>query len=467
MLAVRMITGARVNKLDTLWLAEAISLRERQAGPLEDSEANRQARQAGGDFTQRMQVRALWLARRDGLVEALSHWKQGARLALITLCVLALASGAGMAATALAGSPQAINVFWATGSLLGLNLLLLAGWLIGLVGGGDHGPWLGRLWLSLGKRLARDAKAADLGAALVVLLHRHKLNRWLFGAAVNGLWTLCLLTSLVTLLLMFATRRYDFVWETTLLHSDTFVALTLYLGKLPGWLGFPVPGDALIRASGDGPASLDGARQAWAGWLVGVLLCYGVLPRALLGIGCWLRWRHGARQLRSDLNTPEANALRERLMPSSERLGASDLPAEPGWAAPLPAQATLGTGVVMAGIELDDDQPWPPAPCQGVSDAGILDDRLSRQRLLEALAARPAERLLLVCDARRSPDRGTQALLAELSRNAAQTRVWLMPPPPGHIPDPARLGAWQAALETLQLPQEAAFPLAWLEHDHA
>jgi hypothetical protein len=466
MLTTRIRIGARVNKLDTLWLTEAISLRERQAGPLEDGEANRHARQAGGDFAQRVEARALWLARRDGWVEALRHWKQGTRLGLVVLALLAVASGAGMAATALAGAPEPVNVFWATGSLLGLDLLLLAGWLLGLVVGGDHGPWLGRVWLGIGQRLARDAKAAHLGASLVVLLHRHRLNRWLLGAAVNGLWALCLLASLVTLLLMFATRRYDFVWETTLLNSDTFVALTVQLGKLPGWLGFPVPGDALIRASGDGPASLDGARQAWAGWLVGVLVCYGVVPRALLWAGCWLRWRHGASRLHCGLDTPEVTSLRERLMPSSERLGVSDLPGEPGWAAPLPAQATLGTGAVMVGIELDEDQPWPPAASAHVSDAGILDDRHSRQRLLDALAAQPAERLLVVCDPRRSPDRGTQALLAELSRNAAHTRVWLMPPP-GQAADASRLAAWQSTLDLLQLPQEAAFPLAWLERDHA
>ncbi len=456
-----------MNKLDTLWLTEAINLRERQTGPLEDGEANREARQAGGDFAQRVQARALWLARRDGLTEALAHWKQGARLGLIALVLLALASGAGMAATALAGAPRPVNVFWATGSLLGLNLLLLTAWLAGLVLGGDHGPWLGRLWLGLSQRLARDAKAAHLGAALVVLLHRHRLNRWLFGAAVNGLWALCLLTTLATLLLMFATRRYDFVWETTLLHSDTFVALTAQLGKAPGWLGFPVPTELLIRASGEGPATLDGARQAWAGWLVGVLVCYGVIPRALLAVLCWARWRHGAARLQLDLPGPQTSSLRERLLPTSEQLGASDLPAEPDWALPLPRQATLGSGAVMAGIELDRDQPWPPAASIGVSDGGILDDRASRQRLLEALSTRPAQRLLLVCDVRRSPDRGTQALLAELSRNALETKVWLMPAPAGQAADPSRLAAWQEALEHLQLSQAAAFPLAWLEYEHA
>jgi len=456
-----------VNKLDTLWLTEAISLRERDTGPLEDGEANRHARQGGGDFSARWQARALWLARRDGLVDALGHWKQGARLGLIALAVLSVVSGAGMAVTALAGAPNPVNVFWATGSLLGLNLLLLAGWLLSLASSGNRAPWLGQLWLGLTQRLARDAKAAHLGSALISLLHRHRLNRWLLGATVNGLWTLCMLTALATLLLMFATRRYDFVWETTLLNSDTFIALTVALGKLPGWLGFPVPEAALIQASGNGPATLEGARQAWAGWLVGVLTCYGVLPRAVLAVACWLRWRHGRAGLQPDVDSPQAAALRERLMPSAEQLGATDLPAIPAWVPSVVTLTPSGSGAVMAGIELDSDLPWPPVTSTQVGDAGLLDDRTSRQRVLELLAAHPPQRLLLVCDPRRSPDRGTQALLAELSRSAGDTRVWLMPPPAGETLDPTRLQVWHNALEPLGLVHDTLFPAAWLEPEHA
>ena len=53
--------------LERLWLCEAIRLREAQGQRLDDREANRHARAAGGDLAQRIQARALWLARRDGL----------------------------------------------------------------------------------------------------------------------------------------------------------------------------------------------------------------------------------------------------------------------------------------------------------------------------------------------------------------------------------------------------------------
>ncbi|MBF3025614.1 DUF2868 domain-containing protein, partial [Pseudomonas aeruginosa] len=67
---------------------------------------------------------------------------------------------------------------------------------------------------------------------------------------------------------------------------------------------------------------------------------------------------------------------------------------------------------------------------------------------------------------RRSPDRGTLALLGELARCAASTRIWLLQAPPGEALDSDRLGDWHAALERLQLPHGETSPLAWLETGH-
>ncbi|EOZ8683441.1 DUF2868 domain-containing protein, partial [Pseudomonas aeruginosa] len=106
--------------LDALWLTEAVRLREEQAGPLEDSEAVRQALAQGGSLPRRILTRAHWLGRREGLLDAQRTWRQGSRLALALLLVLALASGAGLAFAALGDGQRPVNVFWALASLLGL-----------------------------------------------------------------------------------------------------------------------------------------------------------------------------------------------------------------------------------------------------------------------------------------------------------------------------------------------------------
>lgn len=450
--------------LQNLWLTETVRLREEHAGPLEDQEANRLARTAGGDLPSRIQRRALWLAERDGLTAALRHWLQGARLALVLLMIFAVLSGAGLAFAALGQTP--VNVFWALGSLLGLNLILLMSWLLGLIFAGEHGATLGRLWLWLSEKMARDAKAAQLAPALLLMLQRNRLNRWALGTLVNGLWLLAMLSALILLLTLMATRRYGFVWETTILSADTFIHVTHALGYLSSLLGFNVPTVEMIRASGDGALDIESARQAWATWLVGVLVVYGVLPRLLLTLLCFWRWNSGKAALRLDLNLPGYAQLRERLMPTSERLGVND---------PEPAQlhrvessvAELASeGALLVAIELDEQRPWPPALPKNVSNAGILDSRESRHKLLEQLSRFPPARLAIACDPRRSPDRGSLALIAELARNAGETRVWLLQAPPGEALDAERLGDWHIALQQLELPFADCAPLNWLETGH-
>ncbi|MCJ8205516.1 DUF2868 domain-containing protein [Pseudomonas sp. RGM2987] len=454
-----------MTELQSLWLTETIRLREEHAGPLEDQEANRLARAAGGDLSGRIRQRALHLAERDGLTQALRHWLQGARLALLVLAALAIVSGAGLGFAALGDGQAPVNVFWALGSLLGLNLILLIGWALGLVFAAEQGATLGRLWLWLSEKLARDAKAAQLAPALLLLLQRHKLNRWTLGALVNGLWLLAMLSALAIVLMLMATRRYGFVWETTILGGETFVAVTRTLGALPALLGFSVPSVDMIRASGDGALNLESARQAWAAWLVGVLLVYGVLPRLCLALLCLWRWRRGRALLRLDLNLPGYAQLRERLMPSSERLGVNDAaPAQVHQVEPT-IGALQSDGALLVAIELDD-RPWPPKLPDTVKNAGILDSRESRNRLLEQLSRFPPARLAIACDPRRSPDRGSLALIAELARSASATRVWLLQAPPGEALDAERLGDWHTALQQLQLPFADCAPLNWLESGH-
>ncbi|NBF05499.1 DUF2868 domain-containing protein [Pseudomonas sp. Fl5BN2] len=452
--------------LQRLWLTETVRLREEHAGPLEDQEANRLARNQGGDLATRIQNRALWLAQRDGLHSALLHWHQGARLALLALSVLAVISGAGLAFSALGSTQQPVNVFWALGSLLGINLILLLSWLAGLLFAGEHGASLGRLWLWLSEKFSRDAKAAQLPPALLLLLQRRKLNRWALGSLINGLWCLALFSAVVMLLLLLTTHRYSFVWESTLLGSDAFVAITNVLSALPRGLGLGAPSVATIQASTRDVYNTELIRQSWAIWLVVLVVIYGVLPRLLLMLFCRWRWKHGQARLQLDLNLPGYAQLRERLMPSSERLGVNDAAPEQLHRVEGGVSAQDSSGAVLVAIELDNQRPWPPQLPDSIKDAGILDSRESRNRLLEQMSRFPPARLVIACDPRRSPDRGSLGLIAELARNATATRVWLLQAPPGQALDADRLGDWHAALQQLELPFADCIPLNWLETGH-
>nr|WP_246884105.1 DUF2868 domain-containing protein [Pseudomonas chlororaphis] len=452
--------------LERLWLTEAVRLREEHAGALEDQEANRLARTAGGDLASRIQYRAQWLAERDGLATALHHWVQGARLALMLLALLAIVSGAGLAFAALGNGQTPVNVFWALGSLLGLNLLLLLSWALGLLFAGEQGASLGRLWLWLSAKLARDAKAAQLAPALLLLLQRRKLNRWAIGTLVNGLWLLALLSAVAILLMLLITKRYGFYWESTLLGADAFVAMTNALAAIPRAIGFGAPTVAMIHASTRDVYNTELVRQSWAVWLVASLIIYGVLPRLLLMLFCRWRWKRGQARLQLDLNLPGYSQLREALMPSSERLGINDAAPDLLHRIEGGVSAQDSDGALLVAIELDDQRPWPPQLPATVKDAGILDSRESRHKLLEQMSRFPPARLAIACDPRRSPDRGSLALIAELARSASATRVWLLQAPPGQALDAERLGDWHVALQQLELPFADCVPLNWLETGH-
>jgi hypothetical protein len=452
-----------LNKLQQLWLCEAIRLREANGERLEDSEANRLARSRGGALSQRIATRALWLARRDGELTALAHYQQGARLALAILLLLASLSGAALATAALGDGQRPVNLLWALTSLLGLHLLMLSGWFLSWLLPTESGGALERVWHWLSSKLARDAQAAQLIPALMLLLHRQQLNRWAVGLLSHGWWLLTLCSAGLTLLLLLASRRYGFVWETTLLTSDTFVLLTATLGAIPALLGFSLPDSATIAAS-TGALLDDSSRQAWASWLLGVLLIFGVLPRFLLMLLCLAGWQRGKRRLALDLNLPDYQMLRAHLQPSSERLGISAAAPELPLTDSTVASAQASSGALLVAIELDPQRPWPPALPKTVASAGVIDSREQRQHLLEQLSRFPPARLAIACDPRRSPDRGTLALLGELARSASATRIWLLPPAPGEVLDSERLGDWHHALNQLQLPYADSAPFNWLEH---
>ncbi|AQC99270.1 membrane protein [Bordetella pertussis] len=455
-----------------VWLAETVRLREEHWGPLEDADAVRQARQLAPDFTLRILARAQALGRREGLQDLLVHWRQGAALTFVVLAVAALLAGVGVALGALGSGARPVNVLWALDALLGLHALTFVLWLASFALR-PRAAGLGGIWLWATRKLARGPDAALIPQALLDLLARAGALRWLLGAVSHILWLAALCAALATLLIVLSTASYRFVWATTLLQPETFVTLTQALGWLPGQLGFALPDAALVRAS-DGAQVLPATAQVqWSIWLLGALVCYGIAPRLLAALYCLAMAARALRGLRLDTSLPGYAVLRDRLLPPAASTGI-DRPADPLHAPRMIAAQVLpdlANRPVLAALELAPDQPWPPAGLPAnVFDAGNLDTREQRSALLDALARSAASRLLIACDARQTPDRGTLALLTELSDKAAQTRVWLLQAGAAGAGQ-GRGSLWQARLLDAGLPEaailrDADHPLRWLEAAH-
>jgi hypothetical protein len=464
-----------------LWLAETVRLREEHWGPLEDRDAVRQARLADGAIEDRVLLRARLIARREGLDRQVADWRQGAYIAAAVLVVLAILAGAGAAWSALGDGSRVVNVVWAVASLLGLHLLTFLLWLISFAAAPrTAGSGLAQAWLWLTRKVARGPDAALAPQALLTLVNRARATRWLFGTVSHLVWLVAMAAALATLVGVLATARYRFGWATTLLAPESFVRLTEALGWLPARLGFTLPDAALVRLSDGGHALPAQAHAQWAWWLIGLLVVYGVLPRLVAWIISTAYLRRAMRALRVDMTQPGYAALRGRLQPPAESLSPEGASAPPGALDTAAASVPPLTGdrPVLAGLELPADIAWPPNEVPPtVQVAGNLDSREQRNALLDALAAMPARRLLLACDVRQTPDRGTMALIADLCGKAVHMRIWLTSGSvgaggranePGHAD---RASLWRSRLMEAGMPADAILrdgdrPLQWLGDAH-
>lgn len=451
-----------LTQLETQWLCEAVRLREEQTGILEDSQACRQAITQADGLTERLTLRALFLANRDGLTQALHHWLQGAKLASWLMIIIAMLTGAGLAKAALLESNQ-VNVFWALGCLLSLNFLSLILWGVSFTLSGNTNDSLARLWLWLSSKFARDAKSIQIAPSLLVLLQRHRALHWAIGRIIHSWWLLTLLSSLITLLLLFSTKRYGFVWESTIIASDSFVWLVNSLGYLPSLFGFSLPSVELIQSSGQSIQLEEAARHVWASWLVGIVLFYGVIPRLILWLLCQWCWTRRIKKIQLNPSLPIWLELTQRLMPSSQRMGVIDQAPKkitrtsPGTGAQASYQGLLAT------IEIDPARNW-SVQTHHAYNAGALDTREQRHSLLDQLSSYPVQRLLIVCDPLRSVDRSSLNLIAELSHYATETYVWLLEAPVGYQLDADRLHDWRKSLNKLGIKHSSTSLLSWLEH---
>lgn len=444
-----------LSPLQRLWLSESVRLHEQHHPLLEDGEACRLARQQGTTLQQRIELRALALAKRDGLEPALHQWLQATRWLAILLIGLALLTGYGLATTALSRQIGTINVVWALFGLLGLHLVTLLFWLAGVLLRPGQPSQFMQLPLGLLERLTRNPHAARLSAALFSLLRSNGLLPAALSRLIHGWWLLTLLAALLTSLILLGTHRYTFVWETTIANPDNFVVLVQALGWPGQLLGFAQPGTELIRASGEQLLADETSRQTWASWLMGLLVVYGLLPRLLLALWYQWRWLRGKTRLQLHAQSVDWAYLHARLQPAEHNQIVDPQPQQILQPEPAMTFAPHADSRLI-GLELGQPLHWPEPVPANVQQLGNLDGYAAQQALLELLAGQPACSLILACDARRSPDRGSLYFISELARSCAGLQVWLL----HSDSDSQRLAGWQQALTELHINHSTTAP--WL-----
>lgn len=439
------------------WRAEAVRLREAHWGQLEDRAACQAALREPAGLEPRILARAAWLARHTPLQDCLTQWTLGARWALAALWLATGLAGIAAAAAALNQSQGSVNLASALVGLLGLHALTFLIWLISCLPGFQPAAALSRLWLWLTRKIVRGPDAALAAQAFLSLLMRARAWKPAVGLISHGAWTTAYLGAIPTLIVLLSTRSYTFHWETTLLSPQAFTAVSQWLSSLPRLLGFPSPDHQTVALSMGDAANAAAAIQAdWSLWLIGCLVCWGLLPRllSLAFCGAWLRRR--IRRIRIDPDLPGWLELRERLLPTHETLGIDG---------PAPAVGPVRGGAHIArpparhaavlACELGPDLPWPPADLpDAVDDLGRCDSREDRQRIRTQLNV---AHLLLICDARLTPDRGAAAWFDELNHTCPDLQVLCL----GGTAE--RRHAWQQVLSRQNL-QQVPDLSTWLDH---
>jgi hypothetical protein len=408
-------------------ITEAVQLVE-EAGPLDDAQAMREAMALRSDGCGRVIERARILGKRIGLLNELERARAWAPWVLLALVALIVVVGLTLAGSVVGGSARSINVVVALASLLGLHLLTLLLWLFGLlVPLGGFNASFGWLWLALTARVAggQRGQAPILLRAATRLLARARLLPWALGFVSHAIWSLSFAVVLAALLFALAFRNYTLSWETTILDPAFFVRGVQLLGAAPARLGFAVP-DAQTVLS---PLAAAAGQRAWALWLTGCIVVYGLLPRLFFALLCALVWQARRKALAPDLSQPYHRRLLARFEAMAPR---QIVDADAGR---LPHAAALGlaagetTDTLMAiGFELPDELPWPPPGLDAAAAQVLRIDGSAgaRRDLLDTLARVRPRRVLVGCNAASSPDRGTERFLREVAALSSECRLWLV-----------------------------------------
>ncbi|QEA12662.1 DUF2868 domain-containing protein [Comamonas flocculans] len=450
-------------------IVRAVQRIERE-GPLDDAAELRRAWGAGGTRARQVALRAWLLGDRLGLPQELARWRSWGGFAVLLLALLLALAGLAAARSVLTPE-RSINAVAAFVTLLGLHLVTLLLWLLGLAwsarGGmlSMPGPSLGRWVLAASARLApgRGRHAPLLWQALAGVLGRERLWPWLGGLLSHGIWALSLALTLLVLAFAFAFQSYRLSWETTILSAGFFEGFVRATGALPALLGWPVPGPEAVLAAGRGAPADAASQHAWAMWLLGCVLFYGLLPRGVLALWSWRRWRRGSAQAQAvDMADPAVQAIVRRL--DALEPVPQVLDPEHRAAAPTTAQAAAGAvpgagAPLVVGFELRPQQPWPLPELAHLASERLDGSGAQRERFFARLAAERPASLLWVVHAGASPDRGTARLLREASQSVPRMALW-----PLGEPGRERWRAWlkSEGFSGLALVEQAQPAIEWI-----
>ncbi|WP_367103186.1 DUF2868 domain-containing protein [uncultured Psychrobacter sp.] len=351
-----------------------------------------------------------------------------------------------------------VNFFYVLVCLLGFHTIMLVGWLVLTLmkQSKQSSNWFANL-VSPSYLIRGKDDVTQAAVSLYEQQLQHSGMRWYLGRFSHQLWLATLTGMLLAIIFLLIVRQYSFSWESTLLSDQTLITLTQVLGWLPSMVGFSVPDSAAIvqsRLVTDAlPLSI--ARQ-WASLLIGSLLMYGIVPRAIAWVFCALMFRR--KKMRLDTKLP----YYQKIINFWQRqvIDADDFKQTP---APVVPKATVSSGnklVALLEYPSKQDNWWQAGlnhdhaktVASTVENFGIVDDREDMARLTTYLDTHPVQ-VILGIHSQALPDRGTLRKLDQIAGHAKHgLAVQLLGSENTDVDyKTARYQQWQTALATRQI----------------
>ncbi|MDC8444380.1 MAG: DUF2868 domain-containing protein [Nitrosomonas sp.] len=410
------------------------------------------------DFVQRLTRRADLLMRDNGLEAVIAKPQQQFKYAGWTSLIVAAILG-GMAAGNAVSESHTLNIYWLLAVLLGFNLVSLILWVIGIsfrlqsLSSGVAAQLAS--WASFRRKDTEETTESLASRAWWESCLTGAVGKWRISMLTHQFWLAYLAAGLILLILLMMAKQYNFVWGTTLLSESSLPRLTESLSRPLQVIGLEMPDSHQISISRMGESMQDPeTRAAWARFLIGVLLVYGLLPRLIVLTFSVVMLRWAERGFRLDLYLPYYVELRQRLMTRGTASKVIDADPLAGMEPPKivhPRQTyLLPAGAHALGIELDDQTCWPEAfSCQyNIVDMQSLAEAVECVKKLKGA-------LVIGVAAYRLPDRGIQRMIADLLAVTHCTPWLLLLNKNPAVPvTESREMAWFRLAENCQIPAE-------------
>ena len=383
-------------------------------------------------FYERLMMRARCLIQDNALNSCLQQPEKLFLRAYRVVLVMAVLLG-GLAALKAVDTAATLNIYWLLTVLLGFNFLSMLLWLAGILFN-IHGLSMGMVaqlagWLPARlKEKESDPLVAGAARGWWETCLGGRIGKWRFSLLTHQFWLSYLLAGIAMLILLMTAKQYDFIWGTTLLPENALPELTHMLAVPMEWLGMAQPDSQQIMASrvdATGVVMQDAAtRSAWAKFLLGALIAYGLLPRLLLTAFSSLMLKLSERRYQLDLYLPYYVSLRQGLL--KQDLDTRVVDEDPGLIDDRNVRVASGhnseipANALVAGIELDERIRWPAA----VNDQYNIVGQASLNLMLDKIK-KCKQPLLIGVAAYRLPDRGVQRMIRELVTTTAG-QAWLL-----------------------------------------